>query len=76
MAMTAGSQRCEALALSERERAMLAADLLASLDEDTETARLVWAEEIERRTRAVMAGASQTEQWETVQQRLADELAG
>jgi hypothetical protein len=82
MAMTADSLRREALALSERERARLAADLLASLgddsdaDEDAETARVVWAEEIDRRAWAVIAGESETERWETTRQRIADELAG
>jgi hypothetical protein len=49
MAMKADDLRREALGLSESERAALAADLLASLDEsaveDAEAVRLAWAQE-------------------------------
>lgn len=80
MAMGADDLWREALALSEVERADLAADLLASLDEPTAEepaqVRSRWSEEIERRARRVMAGDVATEDWATVRQRLADELAG
>lgn len=80
MAMKSDDLRREALALSDGERAALAADLLASLDEpagdDGETVRLAWAQEIERRAARAMTGESSAEPWETVRQRIADELAG
>jgi hypothetical protein len=70
----------EALALPEVKRADLAADLLASLDrpsaDDPETVGALWAEEIERRARGVVAGDVDTEAWSTVRQRLANELTG
>ena len=79
MAMRAEDLLREALGLTDRERAALAADLLASLEGDTskddEAVRLMWAEEIERRARMVIAGASPTESWETIRQRFVDHLA-
>ena len=80
MALGAEDLWREALALPEVKRADLAADLLASLDrpsaDDQETVRALWAEEIERRARVVIAGAVDTEDWSTVRRRLADELTG
>jgi len=80
MAMKAEDLWREALALTDDERADLAAELLASLEEqtedDAEVVRVVWAEEIEHRARMVIAGESATEPWETVRQRIVDELAG
>lgn len=80
MAMKADDLRREALALSDGERAALAADLLASLDEsageDAEALRLAWAQEIERRAVIAISGESQTEPWESVRLRIADDLAG
>ncbi|MCP5030343.1 MAG: hypothetical protein GY939_00980 [Actinomycetia bacterium] len=80
MAMKAQDLRRQVLALADDERADLAAELLASLEADTEddaeVVRVVWAEEIERRARMVIVGESPTEPWETVRQRVIDELAG
>ncbi len=80
MAMKAQDLRRQALALADDERADLAAELLASLeadtDDDTEAVRVVWAEEVERRARMVIVGELPTESWETVRQRVIDELAG
>ncbi len=80
MAIKADDLRREALALSDGERAALAADLLASLDdsagEDAEALRLAWSQEIERRAVIAISGKSQTEPWESVRQRIADDLAG
>ena len=68
----------DALALPLDERADVAAELLASLDEakaehpaDVEAA---WAAEIERRARRVMAGESPGIPWEDVRRRAEDEL--
>ena len=68
----------EALTLPLDERADVAAELLASLDEaeverpaDVEAA---WAAEIERRARRVMAGESTGLPWEDVRRRAEAEL--
>ena len=68
----------EALALPVDERADVAAELLASLDEPTTDAAVVeaaWAGEIERRGRRVMAGESLGEPWDDVRARVARRLA-
>jgi hypothetical protein len=65
----------EALQLSERDRADLAAELLASLtpaaDDNIEA---VWAEEIERRARRVLAGESVGVDWAEARARIASAL--
>ena len=68
----------EALTLPVEERADVAAELLASLDEapaqsvaDVEAA---WAHEIERRARRVMNGESAGEPWEDVRARVVQRL--
>ena len=69
----------EVLALSEGERTELVMELLASLDEpsvDTPgVAGELWAREIERRARRVLAGETEGEDWSDLRQRLTDELA-
>jgi putative addiction module component (TIGR02574 family) len=67
----------EALTLPIDERADVAAELLASLDEDTEDLAAVqraWATEIERRGRRVLAGESDGEPWEDVRSRVEQRL--
>jgi len=70
----------EALTLPVHERADVAAQLLASLDEpattDAAAVEAAWAHEIERRARRVMAGESVGEPWEDVRTRVARRLAG
>jgi len=60
----------EALTLAPEERADVAAELLASLDEplseDPAAVQVAWAKEIERRARRVLADESQGQAWETV----------
>ena len=69
----------EALRLPVRDRADVAAELLASLDdeapEDVEAAEKAWAVEIEKRARRVLAGESAGVPWHEVRQRLEDRLA-
>lgn len=70
----------EALTLPVDERADVAAELLASLDEpaaaiDAAGVEEAWAREIERRARRVMAGESAGEPWEDVRTRVARRLA-
>jgi putative addiction module component (TIGR02574 family) len=68
----------EALTLPVEERADVAAELLASLDEaPPESAAEVeaaWAHEIERRARRVMNGESAGEPWEDVRARVVQRL--
>ena len=72
--MTSRAQQVlrEALAWSVDERAELAAELLASLD-DAEV-EAAWAAEIERRARRVMSGESAGISWEDVRRRGEAEL--
>ncbi|MBI3940690.1 MAG: addiction module protein [Acidobacteria bacterium] len=68
----------EALTLPRDERADVAAELLASLDEppaeDPAAVQAAWAKEIEGRTRRVLAGESAGEPWENVRDRIARRL--
>ena len=68
----------EALALPLDERADVAAELLASLDdteaEDPAEVEAAWAAEIERRARRVMAGETTGIPWEDVRRRAEAEL--
>lgn len=69
----------EALRLPRTERADVAAELLASLDEeltvDAEELEKAWAAEIERRARRVLAGESEGTPWEDVERRIQARLA-
>lgn len=69
-----------ALALPDEDRAVVAAELLASLDtpaaEDPEAVQTLWGQELDRRARRVLSGEAPGEDWSSVRQRLADELAG
>jgi putative addiction module component (TIGR02574 family) len=64
----------EALRLPPEERADVAAELLASLEEpiedDPAAVQAAWAQEIERRARRAMAGDSADEPWEDVRDRV------
>ena len=66
------------MALSVAERADVAAELLASLDdaeiENAAEVEAAWAAEIERRARRVMAGESAGVPWEDVRRRAEAEL--
>lgn len=68
----------EALKLPSEERADVAAELLASLDEpeaeDAAAVQSAWATEIERRARRVLAGESAGEPWEDVRDRISRSL--
>ena len=67
----------EALALPVDERADVAAQLLASLDEEdvaTEDIEADWAVEIEKRARRVLSGQSDGIPWEDVRRRAEAEL--
>jgi hypothetical protein len=70
----------EALTLPDEERAGIAAELIASLDDpdqdDPALVRASWAEELERRARQVTAGESRGEDWTSLRARLSDDLAG
>jgi putative addiction module component (TIGR02574 family) len=66
------------LSLPIEERADVAAELLASLDEappeDAAQVEAEWAREIERRARRVMSGESAGEPWGDVRARVVDRL--
>ena len=68
----------EALTLPVEERADVAAELLASLEEvpaeDAAEVEAAWAREIERRARRVMSGESAGEPWEDVRARVIQRL--
>ena len=67
----------QTLTLSPDERADVAAELLASLDEPTEDPTEVeraWAVEIERRARRALSGKSAGEPWEDVRDRITRRL--
>ena len=70
----------KALALPAGERADVAAELLASLDEEpgrsAADVEAAWAHEIERRARRVMNGDSAGESWEDVRARVVQRLPG
>lgn len=67
----------EALALPVAERADVAAELLASLDDGTEDPAEVeaaWASEIERRARRALAGGEAGASWQDVRHRAESDL--
>ena len=67
----------EALTLPVDQRADVAAELLASLDDaddDFTDVESAWAAEIEKRARRVLAGESQGVPWEDVRRRAEAEL--
>jgi len=65
--MTANTQKIldDALALSAAERAELAAELLASLDETEAEVEAAWAAEIERRAAEARQNPTDDEDWRT-----------
>ena len=77
--MTRDALLQEALKLPHAERADVAAELLASLDEEPteslEEVERAWAEEIERRARRVLSGASAGVPWPEVKDRIERRLA-
>jgi len=65
--MTANAQKVldDALTLSATERAELAAELLASLDEAEPDVEAAWAAEIERRATDARQNPTDDEDWRT-----------
>ena len=67
----------EALSLPDDDRADIAAELLASLDEapdDPETVQTLWSEELEERSKRALSGEVAEEDWASVRQRIVDDL--
>ena len=65
-----------ALELPSRERAWLASELIASLDEEKDSdVEAAWADEIERRISEVESGEAHTSSWEEAQARIRAKLA-
>ena len=69
----------EAFELTADDRAELAAELLASLDEPTSDSQeeidRLWAAEIERRSNRVLSGESYGEPWDEARRRIESDLA-
>ena len=75
--MTKGAEKilAEALTLDTRERADLAAKLLASLDgEPDDEVEAAWAAEVERRIQDIDAGRAELVPWEDVERRIEKEI--
>ena len=70
----------EALALPDPERADLAAELLASLDDrvdgDPTSIGDLWRSELERRGQRASTSGAVGEEWDDLRGRLTDELGG
>ncbi len=68
----------EALTLPSRQRAEVAAELLASLDEPAQggadAVRAAWAEELEDRARRALSGDDPGEPWPELRDRLHNRL--
>lgn len=65
----------EALKLTLEDRAEVAAELLASLDDsDDENVEAAWATEIERRARRVLAGESAGVDWAEARARVVSKV--
>jgi len=65
-----------ALALPPNERAWLASELIASLDESKDSdVEAAWAVEIERRIAEVESGEAETTSWEEARTRIRAKLA-
>lgn len=79
MSIDADAVLREALTLPSRERAEVAAELLASLDEssmdDAEAVRAAWVDELEHRARRALSGADTGEPWEALRDRVRNKLA-
>jgi putative addiction module component (TIGR02574 family) len=66
----------KALALPPDERAWLASELIASLDEGKDVGvETAWAAEIERRIDEVESGTAETVSWEEARERIKAQLA-
>lgn len=67
----------DALRLSEKARAALAAELIASLDgPHDDDAQAAWEAEIGRRIEAIESGQMPLESWDDVKQRIARGVLG
>jgi putative addiction module component (TIGR02574 family) len=65
----------EALTLAIRERAEIAAQLIASLDGEPEhDVEAAWAAEVDRRIEAVEAGRAKLVPWGDVERRIEEEI--
>lgn len=69
----------DALTLPTRQRAEVAAELLASLDEpvknDPDAVRAAWVEELEHRARRALSGEDPGEPWPAVRDRVRSKFA-
>jgi len=67
--------RQEALRLPRDERAVLARDLIESLDDPADDdAEQAWLDEAERRAAEINSGSVELEEWEAVRDRISKKL--
>jgi putative addiction module component (TIGR02574 family) len=77
MTKAAEAVLAEALRLDVRARAVLAAELLASLDGPADArAEQAWEAEIRRRVEALEAGTEPLESWDDVKRRIEKDILG
>jgi putative addiction module component (TIGR02574 family) len=75
MSSTAESILGTALTLPPNERARIAAELIASLDEGEDAGvEAAWATEIERRIAEVESGEAETSTWEETRSRIRSKI--
>ena len=75
MSATVDSILDTALALPPTERARIAAELIASLDEGEDTGvEAAWVAEIERRISEVESGEAETSTWEEARSRIKSKI--
>jgi len=76
MSTTAENILGSALSLPPNERARIAAELIASLDEgEDKDVEAAWAVEIEKRIAEVESGEAETSRWEEVRSRIRSKIA-
>jgi putative addiction module component (TIGR02574 family) len=78
MTVNASTVLRAALALSADERAHIAADLIASLDDERDDPTAVttpWAQELEHRARLALRDPGSGEDWDTARERIAGQLS-
>lgn len=64
----------QALRLPRPERARVAEEMLASLEESEEQVATAWAEELDRRSRDIAEGRVQPVEWEAVRAQITRDL--
>lgn len=67
----------EAMQLDDPDRALVAAELIASLDGPADAdAEMAWAAEIDRRVEEIQTGAGNLTSWEALRKQIEQEILG